>query len=252
MSRPSLSPEEAAMEQGMSSPRLQSLPRLQYLRWFDLIILTAIFWGDAIYSSALSYQMLLSGYTTIEQNLTFSTSDTYMALATQAVSLLLGLCYLRLRRFDFKLWHIRFRPTDLALCVPIFLGGALLMDGWILLSDRFAHLLPFPAPMLFGEEAFPSILYALFNGLYEELFFLGICLSVRPKSLKWALPFSLLVRFSFHTYQGMMSALGIGFLFGGYLYLLYSKSKDKNLLPFWLAHAIADVTGLGILWLLYG
>lgn len=44
-----------------------------------------------------------------------------------------------------------------------------------------------------------------------------------------------------------MSALGIGLLFGGYMYLLYRRSKDKNLVPFFLAHTIGDIIGLGVL-----
>lgn len=91
------------------------------------------------------------------------------------------------------------------------------------------------------------MIYALLNGVYEEIYFLGICLAVRKEHLKWALPFSLLIRVSFHTYQGMISALGIGLLFGIFMYLMYRRSKDRNLLPFFIAHAIGDIFGLGVL-----
>jgi hypothetical protein len=75
------------------------------------------------------------------------------------------------------------------------------------------------------------------TGIYEELYFLGICLAVRKEHLKWPVPFSVLIRVSFHTYQGILSALGIGLLFGGFRYLL----------PFFIAHAVGDIFGLGIL-----
>ena len=96
------------------------------------------------------------------------------------------------------------------------------------------------------------MIYAVFNGVYEEIYFLGICLAVKPEHRKWAVPFSLLVRVSFHTYQGMFSALGIGVLFGLYFYLLYRRSKDKNLLPFFVAHMWGDIIGVGILHYLVG
>ena len=45
----------------------------------------------------------------------------------------------------------------------------------------------------------------------------------------------------------MVTALGIGLVFGLYMFLLYHRSKDKNLMPFFIAHIIADIFGLGIL-----
>lgn len=50
----------------------------------------------------------------------------------------------------------------------------------------------------------------------------------------------------------MLSAIGIGFVFGITFLVFYSKSKDKNLLPFFLGHAIADVFGLSILSYFWG
>ncbi len=61
----------------------------------------------------------------------------------------------------------------------------------------------------------------------RELYFLGICLAVKEEHIKWGCSFSLLIRTSFHTYQGMLSALGIGLLFGGLFLLVYYRSKDK-------------------------
>lgn len=228
---------------------LKNKERLRYLAWFDILILTVIFWGEGIYTSTVSYIALIHGATTVDDNLTFSAADNYGALTLQTGLLLLALLYLCLRRFDFKAWNIRITPIALVLCVPYFLGGALLMDGWMMLSGLLAEQLPFPGPIaaFFGIETVSSVIYAIFNGMYEELFFLGICLSVKPTDIKWAVPVSLLIRFSFHTYQGLLSAFGIGILFGCYMYLLYRRSKNKNLVPFFLAHTIGDIIGLGVL-----
>ena len=206
-------------------------------------------WGEGIYTSTVSYIALMQGTTTVGGNLSFSAADNYGALALQAGLLLLALLYLWLRRFDFKAWTIHFDLKAAGCGILIFLAAALLLDVYFLLTDPLAGVLPFPGPIgaFFGGETVSGVIYALLNGVYEELYFLGICLAVRKEHLKWAVPFSLLIRVSFHTYQGMLSALGIGLLFGAFMYLLYRRSKDKNLLPFFIAHAIGDIFGLGIL-----
>jgi len=228
---------------------LQNKEKINHLKWFDILILTLILWGEGIYTSTVSYIALIQGATTIDDNLSFSVADNYSALALQAGLLFLALLYLRLRRFDFKAWTIRFNLKAVACGVLIFLTAALLLDVYFLLTDPLTDVLPFPGPIgaFFGSETVSSVIYALLNGVYEELYFLGICLAVRKEHLKWAVPFSLLIRVSFHTYQGIISALGIGLLFGIFMYLLYRRSKDRNLLPFYIAHAIGDIFGLGIL-----
>ena len=228
---------------------LQNKEKINHLKWFDILVLTLILWGEGIYTSTASYIALIQGASTVDDNLTFSATDNYGALALQAGLLLLALLYLWLRRFDFKAWTIRFNIKAVASGVLIFLAAALLLDIYFLLTDPLTGVLPFPGPIgaFFVNETVSSVIYALLNGVYEELYFLGICLAVRKEHLKWAVPFSLLIRVSFHTYQGIISALGIGLLFGIFMYLLYRRSNDRNLLPFFIAHAIGDIFGLGIL-----
>ncbi len=94
-----------------------------------------------------------------------------------------------------------------------------------------------------------AIAYGLLNGFYEEFFFLGLLTSVKDK-YKWlVLLFSTIVRVSFHTYQGMLWALVIGVAFGLLYYFLY-EYKVKNLLPFFLVHALADMFGSSLIYLL--
>ena len=227
----------------------QNKEKINHLKWFDILVLTLILWGEGIYTSTASYIALIQGASTVNDNLTFSATDNYGALALQAGLLLLALLYLWLRRFDFKVWTIRFNIKAVAGGVLIFLAAALLLDIYFMLTNPLTGLLPFPGPIgaFFGSETVSSVIYALLNGVYEEIYFLGICLAVRKEHLKWALPFSLLIRVSFHTYQGMISALGIGLLFGIFMYLMSRRSKDRNLLPFFIAHAIGDIFGLGVL-----
>lgn len=220
------------------------------LAWYDILILTVIFWGEAIYTSTISYLMLLEGETTIAEGLEFTAADNYLALMTQGGLLLLALLYLRLRKFDFSSWEIRPSVRAVLYGGVLFLGSALLMDAYTLATSGIAAALPIPEPLggLLSNTTVSTTIYALFNGMYEEIYFLGICLAVAPRQLKWALPFSLLVRVSFHTYQGMQAAIGIGIVYGLFMYFMYQRSESKNLLPFFVAHAIADVFGLGVLW----
>ena len=251
MKRSSLNREGGCKEQvrRMALPMIHKQRKNRYLTWYDLLILTVILLGEGIYTSTVLYLSLLQGATTIGSNLVFSVADNYGAFAKQAGFLLLALLYLWLRRFDFKRWPIRFHWKALVYGGLIFLAAALLNDLYYMLAAPLAASLPFPGPFgaFFGNETVSTVIYAMLNGVYEELYFLGICLSVKKEHLKWVVPLSLLIRVSFHTYQGLLSAVGIGVLFGGFLYLLYRRSKEKNLLPFFIAHATADVLGLGIL-----
>ena len=225
--------------------------KIRYLEWYDIIIITLILWTVGIISSTRAYIDLIHGETSIAENLVFTTSDNYIIFAMQAVLLLAVLIYLYLRRFDFKIWTIQFKLKDIVYGVFIFIVAALMLDIYFIITGPLESILPFPGPIggFFANETVSSVIYGALNGVYEELYFLGICLSVRKENLKWVLPFSLVVRTSFHTYQGMISALGIGILFGLFLYFLYTKSKNKNLVPFFVAHALGDVFGVGLFYI---
>ena len=93
-----------------------------------------------------------------------------------------------------------------------------------------------------------AILYALLNAFYEEYFFLGLLGTVDQK-YKWqTLLYSTLIRISFHTYQGLPSALIIGIVFGLIYYYFYHR-RTKNLLPLVLVHSMADMFGSGFLYI---
>ena len=55
---------------------------------------------------------------------------------------------------------------------------------------------------------------------------------------------SLIVRFAFHTYQGLASAFTITTL--GVVFLLFRRQTNM-LLPFILAHGLFDIFGLSLL-----
>lgn len=226
------------------------MKRLTNLKWFDILILTSVMFGEATILAVIGYQDLLNQTTTVENAVSFTTQDNYNSLLLQGFLLSLAFLYLWVRKFDFKRWNIEVNMEGLGKAVLMFIGAAFLMDVFFIITQPIAVNLPFPMPLsaVLTHVQFSSVIYALLNGFYEEIFFLGICQSVSQKDLKWVLPFSFFIRFIFHIYQGMVPAIGIGLVFGGYFYALYQKSSDKNLFPFFIAHAIADVFGLGLLY----
>lgn len=237
--------------------------RIDHLKWWDLVILAVIFFGYSTYISTVGFLALedpILGDLTPKE---FSTNDNYEAFFDQLFFFVIAAVYLILRRFNFRQWTIRITLKSTFAAIVIFVGVALLFDAYHSIVALFIQ--PFESAIEAAEASevigqsnleallakidLSLVLFSLQNGFYEEIFFLGICLSVAPKYRVAAFIFSLVVRTVFHTYQGLSSALAIGLILGIAFYFLYTRSKDKNLYPFFLAHAICDVVGLAILYL---
>lgn len=229
------------------------MKKLQVLEGFDIVILSLIFFGEAINLAIQGYLDLLNGSATLDSALDFSVQDDYSSLILQSGLLLIAFLYLYWRKFDFKVWTIKPSLKAFVQGIIMFIGAALLMDLFFMITQPIAMQLPFPMPLseFIGQLRFSTVIYAFLNGFYEEIFFLGICMSVSRKDMRWVLPYAFFIRFIFHIYQGMLPAIGIGLVFGGYFYVLYKKSSNKNLFPFFIAHAIADILGLGLIYYLY-
>ena len=139
--------------------------------------------------------------------------------------LLFVFLYLKFRKFDFRVFtdKIKFNSYTIFEAIFIFILASLVMDIYFLILNNLS---------LGGEDSFFDIslvIYSLLNGFYEEIFFLGICLAIKKEFIKFAFLYSLIIRFSFHTYQGLWVALGIGFLLGSLFFILYQKMYRKNL-----------------------
>lgn len=227
--------------------------KLTVLRWFDIVILTIILFGEGIVNSTLQYFALQNHTTTVQDNLTFSSMDNYTALAMQLIWLTLAGMYLLFRNFDFSLWKQRifFTPWVPLQALGLFLVTALCMDLFHLATYQWMEPATPSMFQLFPELDFSLILYSLLNGFYEEIFFLGICLMGNPKHAKWLFLYSLIIRCSFHTYQGLAAGIGLGLIVGIIFYVFYRKLKPQNMLPFFLGHALADVVGLTILYYIF-
>ena len=165
--------------------------------------------------------------------------------------------YLVIRNYDFKQLPIRWSWSVLIWVLLIFAVVGVFGDIITTLSGEYNYfnpqLIPFIDPMEIIRKFIAltpmAICYALLNGFYEEFFFLGLLTSVKEKYKWWVLLYSMIIRVSFHTYHGMLWALTIGVGFGLLYYCLY-KYKVKNLLPFFLAHALADIYGSSLMYVL--
>ena len=229
---------------------------LKELKWYDIAIVTTIMFGQFIVWSTqafiASFQPVAQAVSTATDGAAYSSNFTL-----QIILLAIALAYLLLRNFDFKQLPIRFKWSVLFWVPFIFAIVGLFGDIVTTVSGEydyfnvnlFAYIDPMQIIHKFLALSPMAIAYALLNGFYEEFFFLGVMTSVNQKYKWWALAYSTLIRISFHTYQGLVWAVVIGVIYGLFYYVLYKK-VIKNLLPFFLMHALADMFGSSILYLL--
>lgn len=228
-------------------------PLLKKLNLWDIAVLTLVLFGQAIYASTIIF-LTSQGQGNPELTET-SSAQNFQLLLFQGALLILALGYLYFRRFDFRQWHFSVSVRSTLTAIGLFIGLSLLMDALFFLFDpNFrTYVTSSPWQITSGFLSILSqfnnvslLLYALLNGVYEELYFVGICTAVSDKWRSLVFASSLLVRIAFHTYQGLLSALGIGLLLGFAYYYWYQK-KSSNLYPIFLSHAIADVIGLSLI-----
>ncbi|MFL1732550.1 CPBP family intramembrane glutamic endopeptidase [Moraxella oculi] len=217
------------------------------LYFHDIVILAVVFFGIAIYDSTLHFIEMLNHGQVAPETLEFDAGGNWRGIATELVALVVAWGYLKYRRFDFKQLNFSFNRWTIPKTVLYVLCASVVAT----LYETFQYM-AFPqlyaaAEVQYGvEEHFgmwsPSLLlFALINGFYEEVFFVGLVALTAKKHLPLAIVLTLLVRFAFHTYQGLAGALTITTL--GVVFLLLRRKSDE-LLPFTLAHSFFDLFGL--------
>lgn len=225
--------------------------KIKNLKWWDVMIISVILFGGAIYSStSIFFDPEFHELTNLTE---FSKLDNLYGIFTILIELSIAFIYLKWRRFDFSQWYYQITWKKTLWSIVLFIIIALSLDvfeilfsGW---QEATAYVGTSGYKYVLDSLDISLIVFSLLNGIYEEIFFLGVCISVEEKYKSCVFAYSLLIRFSFHTYQGMIAALGIGFVLGIIYYVLFIKS-DKNLYPFMLAHSYADIIGASILNLL--
>ena len=226
--------------------------KLKYLKYYDIIFITLVMFGSAIYSSTLGYYELINGAVNISENLYFSELDNWFSTFDELVRLVIVFIYLYIRGFNFSKWKFKINWKVVLSGIGIYIISSLIMD---LSSFAFGFSL-FPLEYtgehimikeLLEDISLSLIRFSILNGFFEEIFFLGICMNVEENNRIKALIYSMIIRTSFHTYQGIASALAIGIGIGLLFYFVYKKDKNKNLAPVMVAHTMSDILGAGII-----
>lgn len=239
--------------------------RLTTLTTADITVLAVIFFGQPLLGAVLAWgQLQQAGQAaqTVYSGLEFGDFENWANLALQACLLALACAYLRLRRFDWRQLNFRLGRSTLPLAALLVLcaGGAASLFDWLVYGfGDAADALPLPEALT-AEELLPSssitlslVLYSLFNGFYEELFFMGLVYAVPARTLRWVLPLSIALRWAFHIYQGLAAATTIALM--GVVFAVFrhrqlqpqlQPQSQPQLWPFMLAHAFFDVFGLGL------
>lgn len=221
------------------------------LAWWDVVLLSCILFGNAIVSSISAFVFTDPG--SFSDNLVFDSADNWNAIGTTLLELLVAYVYLRVRRFDFSQWTYRvtWKGFAAAICAFVFLSLCMDLANVLFYGPHaaFANMGQGGYKALIDELDLSLVLFSLLNGFYEEIFFLGICTVVSRKAQIPIFLYSLVVRFSFHTYQGLFSALSIGLIVGCFYYVMYTR-KSRNLFPWMMSHSLADIFGIGFIALL--
>ena len=217
------------------------------LSWFEILTVTLIMFGPGIWISSAFYLEAPSAVDGTAAN--FSSQQNVWAGVFQSLQLLTVFFFLYLREWRFS--NFRFRPSvaDTIKGLGLFVFTALLVDiGFSTALLWMPDVVGTDEQVLIDPLAriHPSLVfYSMLNGFYEEFFFLTLVSAAAKRNAVFL--FSLFVRFSFHTYQGLLTAVLIGLILGVVNYYFFTKAKDNNLYPFFFAHALADVFGLSLL-----
>ncbi|GAA6143682.1 hypothetical protein NBRC116584_35000 [Hydrogenophaga sp. 5NK40-0174] len=138
------------------------------------------------------------------------------------------------------------RPDTSGSVLGVVIGGAgfALLTGLATILDAMlpGHSAPVSAQ---GMSLVAIVVLSVVNAMYEEIFLLGALLrGLRGHGLQVAIGVPLLIRASYHTYQGFTGMLTVS-LFGLLLSLVFIRTQ--RLWPVVLAHAVVDVVALSLL-----
>lgn len=207
----------------------------------EIFGIVAICFGTFIFRSA--------GYV-VEQpqtHVTFSDAGMVHLILMEAFLAMGAVWVLRLRRYPLE--RLKPQPTrlDSLLGLCVFVAAELVGMGIV---NAFPHAEYERQPIVAMTEGVHLsgvlvLVTSIVNGLYEETFLMGYLVDAfRPSGASFALGVSLLVRMSYHLYQGpigVVSVLGFGVVVG----LFYLRTG--RLWPVVLAHMLADAFALASL-----
>lgn len=111
----------------------------QHLTWVDILVLTLIFFGLAIYSSMAGFFALTASNQVAPETLSFDGNHNITGIIQELITLLIAFVYLHYRKFDFKQFKIK-----LTRYVPLQIIGYILLAGTIATLCEYALMMTMP------------------------------------------------------------------------------------------------------------
>lgn len=205
----------------------------------DVLVVTALCFGVFILGSI---QAVASGFPTPP----FTDAMFFNIITYEIFFAAAALGYLHLRGHDLR--HLVPSPTYAGSIAGAILFVAATAVAWVLesmFSGNSAATQPVETMVSNARISFVPLLgLSLVNGLYEETFLIGFLQrALETSGASFAVGASLLVRVSYHLYQGPIGALSI-LGFGLVLSLYYLRTR--KLWPLVAAHILADFVGFSM------
>ncbi|SEL78691.1 CAAX protease self-immunity [Roseateles sp. YR242] len=206
----------------------------------EAVVVSAVCFG---LFSLWSVQAVMAGFPAAR----YSNDGVLQMIALELVLAGAALLFLRVRGFDVA--SLLPRPT----WWDTLLGALTYLAAWMLetvcTSAYQAMVPPSPTPDVIefsfnGLTVATLIGFSVVNGLFEEVFLLGVLVrGLRGLGLGLAISLPLLLRLLYHTYQGPVGALGV-VAFGLAVTLVYVRTG--RLWPSVYAHILADVIPMAV------
>lgn len=232
-------------------------PKTPPLHMGDMLVLAILFFGAAIYSSTQWFWDIQSARVAAAEAVAFDEGSHRSTIIYELCSLACVWLYLRWRRFDWKNLDFSMNRKTLWWTLVFIISAGLVADIFHYLNHYLTSIITGAEPTYAQDNVSESaqrinawlLVVSALNGFFEELFFIGLIYTVRQNHLRWTLVFGLIVRFAFHTYQGLDSALIITTL--GIVFIFW-RARVSQLMPFMLAHSVFDIFGLSLVGIFWG
>jgi CAAX protease family protein len=207
----------------------------------ELLIILIIGFGFPIYTSTYS-SLMLSTEPNQSWLYKFTSNDFYYTILYEAIALLIIICFLKLRGWSLNDFNLGFtyRLIFVALLL-VFISNVLkiiiytIAELFIIETDISTKHIQYNL----DANWISILLILIINSLYEEIILIGYLFKRLEKyNPIIIIGLSLLIRESYHSYQGlqgMLLIIPLGLVYGYYYY------KYKKLWPIVLGHAFNNL-----------
>lgn len=211
--------------------------KLQISSFVEILIVLSLGFGIFIYSSTVS--IIQHSHTHPSQ--TYNSYDFIFIVVYEFVALVIIGFYLKSRNWKFQDFNLDFTFKMIGIAILLVLTREVL--GAVIASSlkSFGILNPeiIKSPIISLQTNIVSILLiTIVNSIYEEVILIGYLFKRLEKlHFNYIILISLIIRASFHTYQGwdnMPMVFILALVFGAYY------AKYRKLMPLILAHAIGN------------